>query len=243
MGNDWIFQRISDYERELTQTQDKLAQSLLDVKESEKIIDSKDLFDIMGDFFFPDNSKRIKVYKKSMQGLIDILQRSKNLASNNQTRLGSIKGLVQISWDSLPMLLMHLNIRFGIAMPETFKRSSIPFVVLVLGIFLGVQGLFSGVVSIIAFVLLVGILMIITGIIRGYERKICFEEGKEICDKEVKDITREVYKPLEEISEQLKSWIENQSSVVSVNSLYEYFKSFLALSGMLSHAAIVAFFL
>ncbi|XP_057292081.1 uncharacterized protein LOC130614662 [Hydractinia symbiolongicarpus] len=226
MQNDRILQRISDYERDLTQTQDNLVQCLFDVKESEKILDRKDPFDIMGDSFFPDNKIRIKVYKKSIQSLIDILQRSKNLASNNQTRLGSIKELVKISPSSLPMLLMHLTIRIGITIPESFNRSSIPFVVLVLGIFLGIEGVFRGAVSIPAFVFLVGILMTITGIIRGYERKICFEEGKEICDKEVEDITREVYKPLEEISEQLKTWIENQSSVVSVNSLYEYFESF-----------------
>lgn len=219
---------------------DKLTEEISNCEEDKTSLGNMDFIDDMGDFFFSDNKKRRKAYKKSIQGTIDLYEDSKQLANDNQNHLVCIKALVREFQCSFFMALIFVEIRLGITLPNPLKKSIVPPLLLVLGTFIGiamtyisyVNEVLNGVVTIFVFVIIEEILMVTAGIMRGYERKKCFEEGTKAYNKKMKVIRRKVYEPLQEMSKQLESWYKDQLASIFSDTLWAYLKFLFVSVGL-----------
>lgn len=215
MGFEEDLKRIGEGEKQMREIYQKLVQAISRCEENKARLGSKDFYDKMGDFFYSGNKDRLKAFEKSIGELIDLFKQSKDLANENQTTLGCVKNLV-MTFEELSHMFSEMipNIELRIAMPDLFEKSSTPPLVFMIGTFVGIigaailviTGVLTGLGAIAAFAILEGILMIITGIMRGYERKKGFEDGKEAYDKNKKEMCDELYTPLKELSRQLNQW-------------------------------------
>lgn len=216
MSNAENIRLIRECEKEMSITYDELAQAISNCKESKSRLIKEDFLDYVDDFFLPDNRSCRKKFEMSIQELIGLLEQSRTLANVNQRNLGCINEFLRRARRFFPMLIMHHSISSRITMPALFEKSSLPPVVLtVVGITitatLCIHGILFGVAAIFAF----AILMLTAVMVQVGSRKKCFIEGTKTYSQKKKEICREVYEPLNQISKQSKSWLDCASEQCS----------------------------
>ncbi|XP_057291159.1 uncharacterized protein LOC130613827 [Hydractinia symbiolongicarpus] len=152
------------------------------------------------------------IYSKSnamsIQELIDLLEQSKTLATNNLMNLWCIKKLVLRFGKFFPVFIMCVNIPSGITVLDVFKNetaiAALMFLVLLIILLTdSVIFLFLFLFSVVA-----SLIFIFKGLNMMNMRGYYLIEGNKTYSEEKKKLNNEVYKPLEEISQQLTSFLE-----------------------------------
>lgn len=210
-------QKLTDYNEKMQDVDKHLMHAITQCKENIAILGSKSFYDKVGDFFFYGNEERFSLYKNSVHDLINLFEKCKTLAYENHTALGCVESLI-LTFIELKRLfnsiIPYLELR--IALPKLVPNSPESFVVVILGAVVSILLFFcqqaisklEGEEKFAALAALTAVMLLVDGVIRGYERKEIFEEGKIAFDEKSAALQEELLKPLSKLSTSLNKWFE-----------------------------------
>lgn len=220
--------KIQKGRNEMMKIHQDVSQSITRCMENKSKLDDSDLFDVMGDVFYPDNGKRLRAFKCSIDDLTNVLRKIKCLAYENQETLGCVENLI-MTFEELSRMFRDMipTLELQIALPKIFQSSDIApaFFLASTGIAtVGfgaavIGGFLTAGVGLALFAFAEALLAIVGGVMRGAERRDMFENGRRDYDNKRGCMEREAYSQLQKLSVDLNEWFVSVAGKLQTSGL------------------------